>query len=293
MKNNVKKIAALALAIAITAMPCTAFADTLYSVPVSMNKANDPSKASVASSAVSPDAEALVKDNGETSYTVYLRKINMQNMDGQVTNMFNLSGDKRTEVVITDSGKTDYPKKAVLETKQNKPADVKIAVWVDAMDKLMGGKPGSGEADAVMHFDWAAAKEKAAETTTAVSSSKPQGTDPIQVFMNGVKMSFDSNPIIDNGRTYVPVRAIFEKLGAEVSWDATERAVNSKMGEHTMKLVIGSKQATVDGKTVELDAPARIEKGRTLVPLRFISENLGKKVSYARVGNISVIDIQG
>lgn len=293
MNKNIKKIAALAMAFAIMATPCTAFADTVYSIPVSMNKASDPSKPSVASTAISPEAEASVKDNGETSYTVYLRKINMQNMDGQVTNMFNLSGDTRTEVPITDSGKADYPKKAVLETKQNKPADVKIAVWVDAMDKLMGGKPGSGEADALMHFDWAAAKEKKSEPTIAVSASKPQGTDPIQVFMDGVKMSFDSNPIIDNGRTYVPVRAIFEKLGAEVSWNEAERSVNSKMGEHTMKLVIGSKQATVDGKSVELDAPARIEKGRTLVPLRFISENLGKKVSYERVGNISVIDIRG
>lgn len=293
MNRNIKKIAALAVALVVMATPYTAFADTVYSIPVSMNKVSDPSKPSVASSAISPEAEALVKDNGETSYTVYLRKINMQNMDGQVTNMFNLSGDTKTEVQITDSGKVDYPKKAILETKQNKPADVKIAVWVDAMDKLMGGKPGAGEADALMHFDWAAAKEKAAEPTTNVSTSKPQGTDPIQVFMDGVKMSFDSNPIIDNGRTYVPVRAIFEKLGAEVSWNEAERAVNSKLGEHTMKLVIGSNQATVDGKSVELDAPARIEKGRTLVPLRFISENLGKKVSYERVGNISVIDIRG
>ena len=102
----------------------------------------------------------------------------------------------------------------------------------------------------------------------------------INVKIYGMQQEFDVMPINENGRVLVPMRAIFEKLGAKVEWDdATKTVIGSKIGKE-VKLTIGDTTAYVDGKAVTLDVPAKIVDGRTLVPVRFISESMGAIVSW-------------
>ncbi|WP_422879851.1 copper amine oxidase N-terminal domain-containing protein [Neomoorella humiferrea] len=85
---------------------------------------------------------------------------------------------------------------------------------------------------------------------------------------------------VEQGRTLVPLRAIFEALGADVNWDAATQTVTGTKGATIVKLTIGSTIAYVSGQAVPLDVPGKILNGRTLVPLRFISESLGAEVVY-------------
>jgi hypothetical protein len=100
------------------------------------------------------------------------------------------------------------------------------------------------------------------------------------VVVNGKTLAFDVPPVIESGRTLVPLRAIFEALGAAVQWDATTRTVTATRSSTTIQLAIGQAQAQRNGQPVTLDVPARIQAGRTLVPLRFVSEALGAKVTW-------------
>ncbi|MBE7053975.1 MAG: copper amine oxidase N-terminal domain-containing protein [Ruminococcaceae bacterium] len=118
---------------------------------------------------------------------------------------------------------------------------------------------------------------------TFVLSSIPysfaQGSD-IKVVINGKEEVYDQNPIIVNGRTLVPMRAIFESLGATVEWNDIEKSVTAKKNSTTIKIGIGKKYATVNDKSIKLDTYATIVNGRTLVPVRFVSESLGAVVNW-------------
>jgi len=97
--------------------------------------------------------------------------------------------------------------------------------------------------------------------------------------LDGNKLTLDTPPIIDNGRTLVPMRAIFEALGAGVEWDGATSTVTASVGDTEIQLVIGGK-AFKNGTAVNLDVPAKLYEGRTMVPLRFVSESLGAKVDW-------------
>jgi hypothetical protein len=90
----------------------------------------------------------------------------------------------------------------------------------------------------------------------------------------------DAAPYIKNSRTMVPVRAVAEGLGAQVNWDDINRVVTITLGNHTIKLTVGSNEAIVDGQTMMLDAPAEIVSSRTFVPVRFITEAFGCTVQW-------------
>ncbi|KEF37167.1 copper amine oxidase family protein [Schinkia azotoformans MEV2011] len=94
------------------------------------------------------------------------------------------------------------------------------------------------------------------------------------------EVSFDTPPIVEDGRTFVPLRTILDLTGAEMDWNNSTQTVTAKKGNITIALTIGSKTAYVNNKPVTLDAPAKNKDGRTLVPLRFVSEQLGYKVNY-------------
>lgn len=102
----------------------------------------------------------------------------------------------------------------------------------------------------------------------------------LKVFVKGKRPNFDVQPQLVNGRTMVPLRAISESMGAKVNYDAKNQQVTIINGNVNVNLPINSKQAIVNGKRVNLDQPAASIKGRTMVPLRFVSENLGAKVNY-------------
>lgn len=97
---------------------------------------------------------------------------------------------------------------------------------------------------------------------------------------NGKFMNIDAPPFIENGKTMVPIRAIGEALGAELKWDANAKKVTYTIETRFIELWIGNSTAYVSGKKVKLDVPPRIVDGRAFVPLRFVSENLGARVSW-------------
>jgi len=110
-----------------------------------------------------------------------------------------------------------------------------------------------------------------------VSPSATQA-DTTSVFVNSTRLNVDVPPVVDSGRVLVPMRPIFEALGASVTWDgATGSVVGTRNGD-TVKLTVGRMAACINGAAVELDVPPRLIRGRVLVPVRFVSEGLGESV---------------
>ena len=102
----------------------------------------------------------------------------------------------------------------------------------------------------------------------------------IKVIVDDSELLLDVAPEIRSGRTLVPLRAIFEALDATVSWDDATRTVTAKQGDTTIVLQIDNPIAQVNGKPVRLDQAPVISGGRTLVPVRFVSEALGAQVMW-------------
>lgn len=103
---------------------------------------------------------------------------------------------------------------------------------------------------------------------------------PVAVYVDGVELNAAPGAYSENGRTMVPMRAIFEALHAEVTWDDKTKTVIGRTADRTVQLKLDAKSATVNGKQVPLDAPARSVDGRVMVPLRFVSESLGYPVAF-------------
>ena len=102
----------------------------------------------------------------------------------------------------------------------------------------------------------------------------------ISVKVDGGKVYFDQLPQIVNDRTLVPLRAIFEALGAEVNWNAQTRTVTATKGETQISLTIDSDQLYVNGTAKTIDVAAAIINDRTMVPVRAISEALSCNVEW-------------
>ena len=117
--------------------------------------------------------------------------------------------------------------------------------------------------------------------------------DKSAVVMNGVTIPMETAPVVENGRTILPIRYIATPLGAQVLWNSDEQKV-TLIGSKRVELWIGKPKATVDGVEVFIDpanplvAP-RISGGRTMLPLRFISETFGAEILYdAKLRTVTV-----
>ena len=108
--------------------------------------------------------------------------------------------------------------------------------------------------------------------------------DKPAVVMNGVTVPMETAPVVENERTILPIRYIATPLGAQVLWNSKEQKV-TLLGSKRVELWIGKPKATVDGIDVLIDptnplvAP-RISGGRTMLPLRFISDTFGAEILY-------------
>jgi phage baseplate assembly protein gpV len=102
------------------------------------------------------------------------------------------------------------------------------------------------------------------------------------VIINGVETTVNSAPEIKSGHTFVPIRSIVEGMGGTIAWNATTHAVTIKLGNKTIVLTIGSRYAVVNGERILLDTDPSvvpyISNGRTMLPIRFIAEQLGALV---------------
>lgn len=102
----------------------------------------------------------------------------------------------------------------------------------------------------------------------------------ITVSVNDSMVYFDVAPRIEEGRTLVPLRAIFESLGADVYWDGATETVTATDGNTNVSLTVGETTMKVNSKNVALDVPAKVVDGRTLVPVRAVSEAFGCQVGW-------------
>jgi len=105
--------------------------------------------------------------------------------------------------------------------------------------------------------------------------------DGIKIKINGYFHEYDVMPVIINSRTLVPMRGIFESLGADISWDGETKTVRA-FGLNGARIthVIGDSSAIVNGEFITFDTPSQIVNGRTMVPVRFVSEALGETVNW-------------
>lgn len=106
---------------------------------------------------------------------------------------------------------------------------------------------------------------------------------PVTVTLNGEKVdcaSYGQDATIVEGRTMVPLRAIFEALGADVVWDKNTRTVLSARNGTLVELGIGSNILVKNGQDIEIDVPAQIMNGRTMVPARAVAESFGVAVEW-------------
>lgn len=103
--------------------------------------------------------------------------------------------------------------------------------------------------------------------------------------VNGIRKTLDSPPTIKNARTLLPIRAVIEALGGTVGWNATERKVTVTLGSTIIELWIGKSTAKVNGMDTPIDSSnskvvPEIINSRTMLPLRFVAENVGATVDW-------------
>lgn len=111
------------------------------------------------------------------------------------------------------------------------------------------------------------------------------------VIIDGQSVSFDVAPMIDNGRVLVPLRAIFEQMGAKVDWDDATKTATAVKGSITVVAKLGSTSPTINGVVKTIDVPARlVEGGRILAPLRFVCEAFGGVVSWNADDYVASVD---
>lgn len=121
----------------------------------------------------------------------------------------------------------------------------------------------------------------------------PENTEKeISVYVNGIKVTFDQQPFIQDGRTLVPVRAIFEALGASVEWDSP--FVTAKKGETVVFFGVGNQYNHYNKNYMRIyegwDVPAQIINDRVFVPIRAVSEAFDCEVSWD--GNTQTVNIR-
>lgn len=104
--------------------------------------------------------------------------------------------------------------------------------------------------------------------------------EPIKVVIDQRPVTLAQPPVLEEGRVFLPLRRVFEALGSEVDWDSKTQSVTGRKGNTVIKLEIGKRQATVNNEKVLMDVAGKIINGRTMVPIRFVAENLGVDVNW-------------
>ncbi|MEF9958620.1 MAG: family 10 glycosylhydrolase [Niameybacter sp.] len=134
-----------------------------------------------------------------------------------------------------------------------------------------------------------------------VEETKPTPTPPsdeennsnpstIKLIIRGKRVNPPVAPFIEEGTTLVPLRIISENLGADVDWEGESRSIIIQQGESMIALTVDSTKAMVNGQTQSLLVAPKTVNGTTMVPIRFISENLGALVDWDSVNKIITIE---
>jgi len=118
-----------------------------------------------------------------------------------------------------------------------------------------------------------------------------QNIKKISVILNGQMLSFLEQPYIENSTIMVPMRTIFEALGASIDYNKETKTIMTYRGNTAIKLIIGSARAEINGVSKVMSVAATNKNGNTMIPLRFISEALGADVSWNANINTATINL--
>jgi hypothetical protein len=127
------------------------------------------------------------------------------------------------------------------------------------------------------------------KTVTTSSKSKPAAPAYVKsgliVYVNGTKLSFDSDPLIYENTNLLPLREIAEGMGASVTWNKQSGTITVEKEDHKMTLALGSKTVYYNGKAETASAAPRVIQGITYVPAQVFARGLGASVSYNQSTN--------
>ncbi len=134
----------------------------------------------------------------------------------------------------------------------------------------------------VVFMDNSKSREDISMVSVASESPAPDidSIPGIKIMVNGRLLPTDVSPIMEQNRILIPVRAVSEALGVNVDWNAELQQITLIGRGKNVQLVIGNSFANINGVSEELDVPASITQGRTLVPLRFVSQAFGASVNW-------------
>lgn len=105
-------------------------------------------------------------------------------------------------------------------------------------------------------------------------------SDTPYIEFDGNILGFDVPPIIEDSSTLVPMRFLFEQMGADVEWDSETQTATATIENKAVTFSIDNVNARINNKPAKMDVPARLVNGKTMVPLRFLSENMGYDVDW-------------
>lgn len=265
--------------------------DGTYEVPVFLKHFHE-DKESMGNKALKETAKVEVKE-GKAIYTLDTKEMEFTGLKGVVEKIYvfkDKADGEKMEAKMEKSKVEGYKDAFVFERAKAGEEMINLAVTVDVMKKMTH----KDAEKVVLKLDWSKAKKM--EMTDKKDEKKddkmdgkkeepkemPKGNPSIiDIMVNGKMVETDVEPYIAEGRTMVPARFISEALGLKVEWDEATKTVSVGEGDAMVKLVIESKKVTkADATVVEIDVPAVIKDGRTMVPVRAISELFGAKVDW-------------
>lgn len=161
--------------------------------------------------------------------------------------------------------------------KPEPPQTIKVASGIYENDKLK-----NGEYTIYTDFNMNTSTFEVKDFNEQIVSSTRYGYEYekslSQVFYNGELIDFDVAPIMENDRTLIPLRGLFEKMGAVVEWDGQNQTAIVTKDDMVLSVKIDHYGAKVNDSCKYMDVPARLVESRTMIPLRFLSEELGYTV---------------
>lgn len=119
------------------------------------------------------------------------------------------------------------------------------------------------------------------ELSPSISTVYMSQTQEPKATINNELLAFEPNTaIMQNGRMLVPARSFFEKVGLQLTWDEKTQTAQANSEDASIIMKINDKDAYVNGVKVQLDVPATVRNGRTLIPIRFATETTGNLVDW-------------
>ena len=115
-------------------------------------------------------------------------------------------------------------------------------------------------------------------------------SDTPYIEFNGNILGFDVPPIIEDGSTLVPMRFLFEQMGADVEWDSETQTATATLDNKAVTFSIDNVNARINNKPAKMDVPARLVNGKTMVPLRFLSDNMGYDVDWDADSRTAIVN---